>query len=121
MNKLRDTIEAHGGAFVEKAPRLSTAPAWADAEDGVTKEFVDGKQIETVKRNTMIIEFPDVDAAMVRSPHASRGPSAMCRRRRAAQAWGESKAALELQAMRAEQVTRPAVLIRSVCVAYEGL
>ena len=103
--KLRGTLEAHRGAFVEKAPRLSTAPAWADAEDSVTKEFVDGKQIETVKRNTMIIEFPDVDAAMVRSPHASRGPSAMCRRRRLAQAWGESRDVLELQPMRAVQVS----------------
>ena len=43
--RLRGTLEAHRGAFVEKAPRLSTAPAWAYATDSVTKEFVDGKQV----------------------------------------------------------------------------
>ena len=56
--KLRGTLEAHRGAFVEKAPRLSTAPAWAYATDSVTKEFVDGKQVSAAGAEARAVSHP---------------------------------------------------------------
>ena len=86
--KLRGTLEAHRGAFVEKAPRLSTAPAWAYATDSVTKEFVDGKQVSAAGARAMSQPMRppnpspprEPSRTLLPTPHVARVPSNRSRR-----------------------------------------